>query len=323
MNSAKDFLFKLKEHLKVLNRSPATIKAYTGHTEDFLKTVKIDDIRKITTRMIENYIASLFDYPDKDGQTYSTNTICLKVRSIKRFFEFLEKENLIFINPTEFISEPQREKGRIKKALTPKEVATIFDQPDLSTPQGLRDRAILEVFYSTGIRREELCTLCLYDPDLQGGHIRVKGKGQKERVVPVGKEAVSFLRQYLSRIRPILAKKNKGGKYLFLNHYGEPINPQAVGRMVKKYAQNSGVKNQVTPHIFRHTFATLLIKNGADIVAVQRMLGHSDLKTTQCYIRSLGFDLKEVHQRTHPREKDREEEIKPSIERIRHPHEKE
>ena len=176
MNSAKDLLFKLKEHLKVLNRSPATIKAYTGHTENFLKTVKIDDIRKITTRMIENYIASLFNYPDKKSQTYSTNTICLKVRSIKRFFEFLEKENLIFINPTEFISEPQREKGRIKKALTPQEVEAIFDQPDLSTPQGLRDRAMLEVFYSTGVRREELCTLCLYDPDLQGGHIVTSGK---------------------------------------------------------------------------------------------------------------------------------------------------
>ena len=229
------------------------------------------------------------------------------------------KENLILVNPAEFIPEPQRQKCRIKKALSAQELEAVFDQPDLSTPQGLRDRAILEVFYSTGIRRRELCTLSLYDLDLQGASVRVKGKGSKERLVPAGKEAVSFLRQYLGKVR----SGKKGSNYLFLNHYGKPISPQAVGGMIREYAQKAGLRKQVTAHTFRHTFAVDLVKNGADIVAVQRMLGHSDLKTTQVYIRSLGFDLKKVHQRTHPREKDREEEITPAIERIRHHHEKE
>jgi integrase/recombinase XerD len=185
MNNANDLVFKFKERLKVLNRSPATIEAYTEHIRPFLKSVKADDIKQVTTRMIENYIAGLYDYRTIEGKPYKVSTICLKVRSVKRFFEFLEKTNIIFIDPAEYIKEPKVEKNLFKKALSPKEVNKILDQPNLGTRAGIRDRSILELFYSTGIRKKELCNLTIYDADLTGRMLRInQGKGQKDRGYP-------------------------------------------------------------------------------------------------------------------------------------------
>ena len=175
MEDTNELLFKFKEHLAVLNRSPATIKLYMEQTKAFLNSV--NDIKQMTRRNIEDYIAGLYDYKTIEGRPYKISTICLKVRSIKRLFEFLEKANIVFINPAEFIIEPKKEKGVIKATLTPKEARKIVDQPNLGTLPGIRDRAIFEVFYSTGIRLNELCALTIYDADLQGGMLRInKGK---------------------------------------------------------------------------------------------------------------------------------------------------
>lgn len=321
MEDNNDYLFRFKEHLAVLNRSPATIEAYTDHTKAFLKSV--DDIKQITRRHIEDYIAGLYDYKTVYDKPYKTGTICVKVRSIKRFFEFLEKANIIFINPAECITEPKKEKGRIKATLTPREARKILDQPNLGTLPGIRDRSILEVFYSTGIRLNELCALTIYDADLTGGMLRInKGKGSKDRVVPMGKHAVKLLREYITKVRPKLTRKNRTCRHLFVNRYGGTISDQVAIIMVRRYVRAAKLKKQVTAHTFRHTFATVLIKNGADIAAVQKMMGHSHIKTTQGYLRSLGVDIKAVHKKTHPREKDKEDRNRPKIERIKGPYER-
>lgn len=322
MASVNDILFGFKEHLKVLNRSPATVEAYGEHVKRFLDTAGTD-VKAVTRMALEAYIAGLYEHKTKEGKPYQPGTISVKVRSIKRLFEYLEKENLVFVNPAEFIREPKKARGIPRNTLTPAEAHQILDQPNLGALKGIRDRAILEVFYSTGIRIEELCSLSIYDADLQGGMIRItKGKGKKDRVVPMGKHAVRFLREYIARVRPRFTRRNRAEKRLFIDAFGKPLSKQMAGLSVRHYAKAAGIKKRVTAHTFRHTFATGLIKNGADIVAVQKMMGHADLKTTEIYLRTVGIDLKAAHKKSHPREKEREESVKPHLERIRPPYER-
>lgn len=321
MKDTKNLLFQFTEHLKVLNRSPATIKAYTGNVRLFLEQEKNKkDIKTITRTDMEAYIATFYDHRMEDGKGYTTGTICMKIRSLKRFFEFLEQANIIFINPMEYIQEPKQEKTNARNALTIKEMEKLLDQPNLGTRTGIRDRAVLEVFYSTGIRLGELCSLTIYDADLQGKMLRInQGKGRKDRVVPLGKHAIRFLREYISKIRPHFTKKNRKSRTLFVNQQGQPLSKQVVSIMVRSSAKKAGLKKQVSAHILRHTFASGLVKNGADVVAVQKMLGHRDLQTTQGYIKTMGVDLKKAHKKSHPREKDKvsPKNIKPKIKRMR------
>jgi integrase/recombinase XerD len=151
-----------------------------------------------------------------------------------------------------------------------------------------------------------------------------KGKGSKDRVVPLGKHAVWFLREYITKVRPKLTVKNRTCRHLFVNRYGYPTSNMVASIMIRKYVRAAKFKKQVTAHTFRHTFATVLMKNGADSAAVQKMMGHSDIKTTQGYLRSLGVDIKAVHKKTHPREKDKEDRktAKPKIERVKGPYER-
>ena len=179
MDNVNDLLFRFKEHLAVLNRSPATIEAYTDHVRGFLDTLDGDDIRKVTSEVIKDYIAGLYEYRTKENNPYRINTIILKVRAVKRFFEFLERANIIFINPAESIKEPQKPKTLPKSILSPNEVKKILDQPNLGTLMGIRDRTILEVFYSTGIRLDELCSLTIYDADLRPDASDQQGKREE------------------------------------------------------------------------------------------------------------------------------------------------
>lgn len=312
----EDLLFKFRERLSVLNRSPSTVKAYIMHIESFLSSMDASDIKQISSRMIETYIANLYDYRTDKGNPYRIGTICIKIRSLKRFFEFLESSNIIFINPTEWITEPKKEKTAIRETLNAQEIKRILDQPNLGTLSGIRDRAVLEVFYSTGIRLNELCGLTIYDADLQGGMLRInKGKGFKDRVVPLGKHSIRFLKEYISKVRPHFTRKNRQTRDLFVDCYGKPLSKQVVSIMIRTWRNAAKIKKQVTAHMFRHTFATDLIRNGADITAVQKMMGHAELKTTEGYIKSLGLDVKKAHQKTHPREKEKEtpQSIKPQI----------
>lgn len=311
MHNTEELLFEFKEHLKALGRSPATVKAYTNHARQFTTAVAIEDIKAVNKGHVEVYIETLFK-----AKAYTVGTICLKVRSIKRLFEYLEESNHIFINPAESIKEPPKNTTLPRHVLTAKEMQTLLDQPNLGLMTGIRDRAILELFYATGIRLEELCGLTVFDADLQGGMIRVNcGKGGKDRVIPMGRHTVKALREYITKARPHLTRKNRKSRHLFINRFGGTMNKQSVGIMVRTYARQMKTTKQITAHCLRHTFATALVKNGADIRAVQKMLGHADLKTTQQYIRALGLDVKAVHQRSHPRERDKanKERIKPDI----------
>ncbi len=313
----KDLLFRFEEHLHVLNRSPATVSGYLQHLSLFLKAQDVTDIKQVTTSMIEFWVNDLFNYRNDQDQPYSLSTIGIKIRSVKRFFEFLEKTNTIFIDPAEFIKEPKLNKNKIKPTLTEQEVRLILNQPNLGTLTGIRDRTVLEVFFSTGIRVNELQSLTIYDIDVQSHTVKIqKGKGYKTRLVPLGKHAIKFLKEYISKVRPKLSVEDKTTRILFLNQYSKPLSKQVIAIMIRTHAKAVNaptvkIKKKVTAHTFRHTFATLLIKNGADLRAVQKMLGHEDLKTTQVYIRSLVPDIKKVHQKTHPQEKDKERIPKP------------
>ncbi len=315
-----ELLYKFKEQLKVLNRSPRTIASYCRNIEAFWKSESITDVKTVDRNVIEKYAASLYDYRNENEEPYKVGTISTRIRAIKRFFEFLTTINEIFIDPTEFIKEPKSERGLPKEILTAKEVKKLLDQPNQGTLIGIRDRTVLELFYSTGIRLDELTKLTIYDVDLEGKYLRInKGKGAKDRVVPLGKHAVRFLREYISKVRTKHTRHNRAQRLLFVNYYGNPLNRQVISIMIHACALEAGIKKKVTAHTFRHTFATELIKNGADITAVQKMMGHAYLRTTQIYIRLAGVDVKKDHKKCHPREQDKEgkEIIKPKITRKR------
>jgi len=317
-------LFQFKEHMKTIAWTAATVKAYSYHVRLFLAGVT-KDIKAVTRLDLETYIAGLFEHRTKEGQPYATDTIIIKVRSLKRFFEFLEVKNIVFVNHMEFVQEPQKQKNLPRNILTPKEIQKIFDQPNLGTSIGIRERTVLELFYSTGIRLNELCSLTIYDADLQGGMLRINcGKGRKDRVVPLGRHAIRFLREYITKVRPHCTKKNRQCRSLMIDRYGNPLSIPVISVMIRTHAKAAGITKQVSAHIFRHSFASHLVKNGADLVAVQKMLGHADLKTTQGYLRSLGLDMKKAHQQSHPREKDKVSQgsVKPKITSFRPVHER-
>ena len=311
------YMTKFEEHLKILNRSERTIESYLYNVKDFFRVIGDMDVKKITGKTIEDYVQGLYQYlrPD-NNEPYKASTIGIKIRSIKRFFEYLEQSNAIFMNPATFIREPVPERKVFNKVLSSEEVRLILEQPKLNTRIGVRDRAILEVFYATGIRRRELCNLTIHDPDLKENMLRInQGKGRKDRLVPMGKHATVFLSRYLTGVRPRLIRPNPEMTYLFVNVHGRSLSYSLVESVVKKYAQQAGIKRVVSPHSFRHTFASVLAKNEADMVAIQKMLGHACLSSTQVYLKSLGFDLKKFHAKTHPREFDPPCDATPRIER--------
>ena len=304
MHSHDDLLFRFKEHLAVLNRSGATIRHYSLHVRDFLDTMTSSDLKHVTQADIERYIADLYEYRDRNDRPYKIGTICVKVRGVKRFFEFLHKENLIFIDPTEEIREPAAPKSFADRTLSKTEITKLLDRPNLGTRKGIRDRTIMEVFYSTGIRIDELCRLSIFDADLTGKMLRVKGKGRKSRVVPMGKHACRFLREYIAKVRPHFTKKNRSTRTLFVTIHGQDLTTGMTAVMLRTYGREAGIEKNVSAHMFRHTFAVALLRGGAAPEAVQKMLGHACLRTTQMYTQAIGRDVKKVHARAHPREKD-------------------
>jgi len=298
------------EHLKAKNYSPSTIVAYSSHLEiyfEYLKATGISDIRNVSSDGVKKYLIKLVEQENAGlgGKGYANATISIKIRAVKRFFQYLESSGRILINPAELIKEPKKALSLPRTVLTDDEVRKILEQPGLDQDFGIRDRAVLEVFYSTGIRLEEMTRLTVFDCDLQGGLLRVnKGKGAKDRMIPLGKHAVAILRKYIALVRPRYCDRTKAGRALFLNRFGRPLSKQMIGIFVRNYARKAGIAKKVTPHAFRHTFATDLVRNGADVAAVRKMLGHAGLRTTQIYITVAAKDVKITHGRHHPRERD-------------------
>jgi len=226
-------------------------------------------------------------------------TLARTLSAIKRFHQYLVLEDLASVDPTANLSSPKTSR-KLPDVLTIPEVEALLDQPSRATPLGTRDRAILEMLYATGMRVTELCTLRLSDLFFEQGFIRCFGKGRKERLVPVGKKAMRATQVYLEGTRGALSKKTIG-ETVFITSRGRGLSRKTVWKMLKDYTRQAGIRKSVHPHTLRHTFATHLLENGADLRAVQEMLGHVDISTTEIYTHLDQEYLREVVKSFHPR----------------------
>lgn len=229
----------------------------------------------------------------------ANSTISRNLASLRSFYHFMVREGAINTDPTLQIESPKIEK-RLPKVLSIDEVERLLSCPDVSTPSGVRDKAMLELLYATGLRVSELVSLHISDLNLSSGYLKCLGKGSKERIIPVGEIAQRALLQYLQGSRAALLKLQVNDA-LFLNHHGQPMSRQGFWKILKKYAQALHIVKDITPHTLRHSFATHLLERGADLRAVQEMLGHADISTTQIYTHVTRGRLREVYASAHPR----------------------
>ncbi len=234
-------------------------------------------------------------------EDYSNASLCRKLSALRMFVSFLVREEKIEKSFLELVSGPKLRR-KAPDALTVGEVERLLDAPDLTTPAGLRDRAILELLYSSGLRVSELCGVKLQQIDIANGAVKVYGKGSKERVVPMGFQAVIGLSGYLDQGRPRLVKPITGSG-CFLSNRGVPISRKTVWVIIKKYARKAGIEKPVKPHGLRHSFATHLLTGGADLRVIQELLGHADISTTQIYTSVESERVSTAHEEYHPRSK--------------------
>lgn len=259
----------------------------------FLQREKIFNPAVINRELITRYLLEL------KQTNHAASTISRNIASIRSFYNFLVSEGLIDENPAQQLETPRIEK-KLPRVLTTKEVDRLLCQPKVNDHNGLRDKAMLELLYASGIRVSELVSLNAVDFNPEVGYLRCRGKGMKERIVPIGSMAVNYVQEYLHNCRLRLIKKNEE-KALFVNHHGRRLTRQGFWKILKKYAQKSKITGDITPHTLRHSFATHLLENGADLRSVQEMLGHSDISTTQIYTQITRRKIREVYDKTHPR----------------------
>ena len=288
----KQLLKKFLDYLSLQkNCSSNTLRGYRRDIFqfiNFLKKNKINSFKSISYQDLLSYLGYLRNYG------YSETTIGRKVASLKSFFKFLSARKIIKSNPVALLSSPKKP-DRLPDFLTLEEVEKILNIPSEKNWQSLRDKAILELLYSTGIRVGELTSLKIGDIDFFQELIKVKGKGKKERIVPIGRYALKALIEYIEK-RP-----NKKEKKVFLNKYGKPLSERSVERIIDKFSKKAGIGKKITPHTFRHTFATHMLDRGADLRTVQELLGHERITTTQIYTHLTVEKLKEFYNKTHPR----------------------
>ena len=290
------------EALKVRRFSPATIKSRQASLAVFfgwLAGIGIADVREVHRLTVRDYQLWL------QGRGYAVPTVQVHLQALRRFFEHLETTDVILVNPCAGVMLPKLASRLPKVVLTQGEARALLDAPDTQTKTGIRDKAMLETFYSTGIRLDEMARLTIHDADYKNGFVRVKGKGSKDRVVPLGRKACDYVREYLQKVRSEWSKTNRDERALWLS-YRDPHGPltnQTIAVMVKQYGRKAGLAKRVTPHVWRHTCATHLVADGANIAYVQRLLGHRSLRTTQIYTRATIADIKAMHAKSHPRSK--------------------
>ena len=255
---------------------------------------------EITKLMLERYQRHLYLYRKKDGGPMSFRSQYNRLIAIRSWFKWLSKHNYILFNPAADIELPKLEKRLPKAILTASEAEIVINTPDINTAIGLRNRAILEVFYSTGIRRTELINLKIQDLDVDRGTIMIRqGKGKTDRMIPIGERALLWIEKYFEEARPNLVTNSDEG-IVFLSLTGQTISGDGLTALVTKIIQKSDVNKQGSCHLFRHTMATLMLEHGANIRYIQAMLGHIKLETTQIYTQVCIKKLKEIHTLTHP-----------------------
>lgn len=261
---------------------------------------ELQDPKEITKPILERYQRYLYYYRKHDGQPLTFGSQHVMLTPIKTFFKWLTKENHILYNPASELELPKKPKRLPKTILHPDDIESILIQPDTDTDEGLRDRAMLETLYSTGIRRMELSNLTIYDIDSRRCTLSVReGKGSKDRMIPIGQRALAWVEKYRLDVRPGLVMHHDE-QALFLTREGKAFRRGALSNRIKKYIDQAGIIVTGSCHLFRHAMATHMLENGADIRFIQAMLGHSDLNTTQIYTQVSIEKLKAVHAATHP-----------------------
>jgi integrase/recombinase XerD len=304
-----DLVGEYQKHLTVLNYASGTVRGNLFHLHRFLGFIReggIHEISGVTKDVIQAYQMDLSERINHRGEPNSVASQNNALKAVRSFFRFLAKEGYLISDPARDISYARAPKRLPRSILTQSEAKKVLHAPDTKTVLGYRDRTLLEVLYSTAIRKEEAINLLLQDVDYREGFIRVNnGKGRKDRVVPVGRIACRYLENYVLAVRPSLIR-DPHNDHLFLSLKGNRLSKNMAWDIVKKHAERAKIKRVVSPHTFRHTCATLMLRNKANIRHIQEMLGHASLDSTQVYTSVSITDLKEVHGKCHPRERDRE-----------------
>ena len=294
------------QHLESLNYSPQTLRTLTVYFHrfgEFLTEAKISDLQTVTATTLADFQRWVFYQPTVKGTARTVSSQNRILSGMKSFFAFLTQEGYLAHNPAQALRLSKEPDALPKNVLTPEEARRIIEAPDTQTLIGYRDRTLLEVLYATGVRKTELRNLTVDAVNLEEELLRVnKGKGKKDRVVPLSGIACQYLETYLKAIRPELMKGHETDKLFISIRDGMPIGDHGVKHLLNKYVRQLRLKKRVTCHLWRHSCATHLLKNNANLRCVQEMLGHKSLATTERYLRLTITDLKEAHRKFHPRE---------------------
>lgn len=260
---------------------------------EYLRENEIPSFKQVNKEVIVNYMQA------EKNNNKANSSILRSVSSLRKFFQYLAQEKIIEKDPMLLIDTPKK-KQHLPQVLTKEEVEKLLHSPNTGQVLGLRDRAMLELMYATGLRISEIINLKLEDLHLTMGTLQTLGKGHKERIVPVGDEAIKWINRYLEEARPKLLKQ-KRSNYLFLNFHGNNLTRQGVWKNLKAEVRKAGIQKNITPHTLRHSFATHILENGADLRIVQELLGHADISTTQIYTHLSNKQLADIYNRAHPR----------------------
>jgi integrase/recombinase XerD len=309
----EEMLDSYGKHLQALNRTPKTVKQYIQWVQrffDFAETAGVKTPADVTSAHLLTYQKHLAGLVNKKGRIFNIKVQNHHMIGIVMFLRYLCAEGILAHNPAQHVQYAKVPQELPRDILSIPEIKKLLRAPDVRTVMGYRDRVILEVFYSTGIRKQELLDLTTDSVNLESSILMIRqGKGSKDRVVPLGKIAARYLETYMNGIRPTFLQirnldKHAQEKRLFLSMRGLPLSKNALADRIEHYRRVAGIEHPVTPHTFRHSCATHMIRNRANIRHVQEMLGHMNLNTTEKYLHLTITDLKEAHHKFHPREKD-------------------
>lgn len=301
--NTRSMIARFLEDMLVKNYSTETVKTRAKNLRFFVSWLNEREISspvEVTRAHIDRYQRSIFYHRKKNGMPLSTGSQSLRLQVVRSFFKWMAKKNHILWNPASEVELPRIESRLPKYVMTVSEAEQVLEMPDVETQLGVRDRAILETLYSTGMRRMEILGLRIHDLDEERGTIFVQqGKGKKDRMVPIGDRALQWIERYLVEVRPQWVFEADQQK-LFLTREGSPMSASRLTQIVGEYVAAADISKEGSCHLFRHTAATLMLENGADIRYIQALLGHARLNTTEIYTQVSIRRLKEVHSMTHP-----------------------